>query len=76
MWAWNTMSSFLPMDWDNDWSSEQQLGYNGHAIHLGIFIDDATVTFKVRKREINYSYLIFFFLNMVILFNIFRQLKV
>ena len=49
MWAWNTMSSFLPMDWDNDWSSEQQLGYNGHVIHLGIFIDDATVTFKVNK---------------------------
>ncbi|KAG7190764.1 hypothetical protein KM043_006836 [Ampulex compressa] len=45
-WAWNTVSSILPVDWDNDWSNEQQLAYSGHTIHLGIYIDDATLTFK------------------------------
>lgn len=46
MWVWNTMSSILPMDWENEWSNEN-LVYTGHIIHLGIYIDDATVTFKV-----------------------------
>ena len=46
-WAWNTMSSFLPVAWDNDWSSEQHMAYSGHIVHLGVYIDDATLTFKV-----------------------------
>lgn len=46
MWVWNTMSSILPMDWESDWANEN-LGYTGHIIHLGIYIDDTTVTFKV-----------------------------
>ncbi|XP_015594814.1 vacuolar protein sorting-associated protein 13B isoform X2 [Cephus cinctus] len=45
-WAWDVVSSFLPVDWDNDWSSEQQMAYSGHTIHLGIYVDNATVTFK------------------------------
>lgn len=46
-WAWNMVSSLLPIDWDNDWSTEQQMAYSGHTIHLGIYIQDATLTFKV-----------------------------
>jgi len=44
-WAWDMVSSFLPVD--HDWSNEQQLAYSGHTVHLGIYIDDATLTFKV-----------------------------
>ncbi|XP_008205594.1 vacuolar protein sorting-associated protein 13B isoform X1 [Nasonia vitripennis] len=46
MWAWNTMSSILPMDWDNEWASEQNLAYSGHVIHFGFYVDNATITFK------------------------------
>lgn len=46
-WAWSTVSSILPVDWDNDWSQEQQIAYSGHTVHLGIYVDDATITFKV-----------------------------
>ncbi|XP_076376736.1 vacuolar protein sorting 13B isoform X1 [Megalopta genalis] len=45
-WAWNMVSSVLPIDWDNDWSTEQQIAYSGHTIHLGVYIQDATLTFK------------------------------
>ncbi|XP_076650338.1 vacuolar protein sorting 13B isoform X2 [Halictus rubicundus] len=45
-WAWNMVSSVLPIDWDNDWSMEQQMAYSGHTIHLGVYIQDATLTFK------------------------------
>ncbi|KAI4504385.1 hypothetical protein M0802_000856 [Mischocyttarus mexicanus] len=54
-WAWNVASTVLPIDWvasgfvdwDNDWSSQQQMAYSGHTIHLGIYIDDTVLTFKV-----------------------------
>lgn len=46
-WAWNMVSSVLPGVWDNDWSNEQEIAYSGHIIHLGVYIDDATLTFKV-----------------------------
>ncbi|CAL7938023.1 unnamed protein product [Xylocopa violacea] len=45
-WAWNMVSSLLPIDWDNDWSTEQHMAYSGHTIHLGIYVQDATLTFK------------------------------
>ncbi|EZA51369.1 Vacuolar protein sorting-associated protein 13B [Ooceraea biroi] len=44
-WAWDMVSSFLPVD--HDWSAEQQLAYSGHIVHLGVYIDDATLTFKI-----------------------------
>ena len=63
-WAWNMMSSLLPIEWDNDWSTEQQMAYSGHTIHLGIYVQDATLTFKVfiwnkLKEEINNCVLFF-----------------
>ncbi|XP_020300480.1 vacuolar protein sorting-associated protein 13B isoform X2 [Pseudomyrmex gracilis] len=45
-WAWDLVSSVLPGYWDNEWSAEQQLAYSSHNFHLGLYIDDATVTFK------------------------------
>lgn len=35
------------MDWENNWSGDHQVSYSGHTVHLGIYIDDATITFKV-----------------------------
>ena len=46
-WAWDIVSSVLPVYWDNNWSAEQQIAYSGHTVHLGVYIDDATLTFKV-----------------------------
>lgn len=51
-WAWNMVSSFLPVDWDTDWSAEQQLAYSGHTIHFGTYVDEATVTFKVQFKTL------------------------
>ncbi|XP_043466399.1 vacuolar protein sorting-associated protein 13B [Leptopilina heterotoma] len=48
-WAWNTMSSIFPVAWDNDWSNDHELAFAGHTVHLGIYIDDATLTFKVTE---------------------------
>ncbi|OAD58896.1 Vacuolar protein sorting-associated protein 13B [Eufriesea mexicana] len=45
-WAWNMLSSLLPIDWDDDWSAEQQMAYSGHTIHLVIYVRYATLTFK------------------------------
>ncbi|XP_012543255.1 vacuolar protein sorting-associated protein 13B isoform X3 [Monomorium pharaonis] len=45
-WAWDMVSSVLPVDWDNNWSVEQQMAHSGHTVHLGVYIDDATLTFK------------------------------
>lgn len=50
-WAWNMVSSLLPIDWDNDWSTEQQMAYSGHTIHLGVYVQDTTLTFKVYTQE-------------------------
>ncbi|KAJ8683631.1 hypothetical protein QAD02_019423 [Eretmocerus hayati] len=46
MWAWNTMSSLIPVDWDTDWSEDEQLAHSGHVVHVGCYIDDAMITFK------------------------------
>lgn len=54
-WAWHIVSTVLPVDWissgfidwENDWSSQQQMAYSGHTIHLGVYIDDTILTFKV-----------------------------
>lgn len=46
-WAWNTVTSILPVNWDPDWSDEQQMPATGHTIHMGVYIDEAALTFKV-----------------------------
>ncbi|XP_043268199.1 vacuolar protein sorting-associated protein 13B isoform X2 [Venturia canescens] len=45
-WAWNTVTSFLPVNWDPDWSGEQQVAATGHTIHMGVYVDEAALTFK------------------------------
>nr|XP_031825790.1 vacuolar protein sorting-associated protein 13B isoform X2 [Nomia melanderi] len=44
--AWDIVSALIPIDWDNDWSMEQQMAYSEHTIHLGVYVHDATLTFK------------------------------
>ncbi|XP_011140226.1 vacuolar protein sorting-associated protein 13B [Harpegnathos saltator] len=76
-WAWDMVSSVLPVDWDNDWSTEQQMAYSGHTIHLGVYIDDATLTFKTvesvkeqlfyKSRKFRYKSLLSLQLNGVVI---------
>lgn len=55
MWAWNTMSAILPLEWDSEWSNEDRLAYTDHVIHCGFYIDDATITFKVCHNPKRFS---------------------
>ncbi|XP_050449510.1 intermembrane lipid transfer protein VPS13B isoform X1 [Cataglyphis hispanica] len=76
-WAWDIVSSVLPVDWENNWSMEQQLTFSGHTIHLGIYIDDATLTFKTvesikeqlfyKSRKIRYKSFLSLRLNGVVM---------
>lgn len=47
-WAWSFVPSILPSAWDEDWSREQEGTVSGHIVHIGFYVDSATVTFKVR----------------------------
>lgn len=47
-WAWSFVPSILPsasVIWDEDWNNEEMVF--GHFIHIGFYVDNATVTFKV-----------------------------
>ncbi|XP_012268331.2 intermembrane lipid transfer protein VPS13B isoform X1 [Athalia rosae] len=76
-WAWNMVPSVLPVHWDNDWSSEQLMAYAGHTIHMGFYVDDATVTFKTmdsvkeqlfyKPRKIRYKSFLSLKLNGVVI---------
>ncbi|XP_012288372.1 vacuolar protein sorting-associated protein 13B [Orussus abietinus] len=45
-WAWDVMTSVLPVNWDNEWSNEQQMSCLVHSIRLGFYVDYAILTFK------------------------------
>lgn len=49
-WAWSFVPSILPSAWDEDWNREQEETVSGHVVHIGFYVDNATVTFKVRKK--------------------------
>ncbi|XP_046469502.1 intermembrane lipid transfer protein VPS13B isoform X2 [Neodiprion pinetum] len=76
-WAWNMVPSVLPVHWDNDWSSEQLMAYTGHTIHMGFYVNDATVTFKTtdsvkeqlfyKPRKIRYTSFMSLKLNGVVI---------
>lgn len=47
-WAWSLVPSILPaasVIWDEDWNHEETVF--GHFVHIGFYVDNATVTFKV-----------------------------
>jgi len=39
----------LPISWNEDWSAEQHHGYAGQTYHIGFYVQQASVTFKVQK---------------------------
>lgn len=47
-WAWNTLTSFVPVDWSND-PIDDRLNRVIQTIHFGIYIDDAILTFKTTE---------------------------
>lgn len=55
-WAWSYVSSVLPAPWDDDWLKEQQDNPTGHTLHLGFYVDTATVTFKVNNRQLSFNF--------------------
>ncbi|KAK0091414.1 hypothetical protein PV326_003263, partial [Microctonus aethiopoides] len=44
-WAWNTFTSIVPVDWSND-SIDQSTDCMKQTLNFGIYIDNATLTFK------------------------------
>lgn len=46
-WAWSFLPSILPSAWDEDWNHDQEDTVSGHLVHVGFYVDNATVTFKV-----------------------------
>ncbi|XP_044002415.1 vacuolar protein sorting-associated protein 13B [Aphidius gifuensis] len=47
-WAWNTMTYVLPVDWNDDWSIDNDTNDNiVHTFHFGIYIKNAILTFKI-----------------------------
>jgi hypothetical protein len=39
----------LPISWNEDWSAEQHHAYAGQTYHMGFYVQQASVTFKVQK---------------------------
>jgi hypothetical protein len=39
----------LPISWNEDWSAEQHHAYAGQTYHIGFYVQQASVTFKVQK---------------------------
>jgi hypothetical protein len=37
----------LPISWNEDWSAEQHHAYSGQTYHIGFYVQQASVTFKV-----------------------------
>ncbi|XP_063972949.1 intermembrane lipid transfer protein VPS13B [Diachasmimorpha longicaudata] len=48
-WAWNAVASVLPVDWEDELSMDQPLGYIGHTVHFGIYIEEAILTLKTME---------------------------
>jgi hypothetical protein len=39
----------LPISWNEDWSAEQHHAYAGQTYHIGFYVQQASVTFKVQN---------------------------
>ncbi|XP_060527776.1 intermembrane lipid transfer protein VPS13B isoform X2 [Cylas formicarius] len=56
-WAWSYVSSVLPAPWDEDeWDNEQLKSHTGHSLHIGCYVDRASITFKVSESSSEKSY--------------------
>lgn len=55
-WAWSFVPSVFPAVWDEDWSQEQEQTISGHIVHIGFYMDNASVTFKVSETSSDKAY--------------------
>ncbi|KAF5303499.1 hypothetical protein FQA39_LY09962 [Lamprigera yunnana] len=51
VWAWSFVPSLIPIAWDEDWSQEQEQLPTGHTLHVGFYVDFASLTFKVSETN-------------------------
>ncbi|GLH10327.1 Vacuolar protein sorting-associated protein 13 [Gryllus bimaculatus] len=54
-WAWSWMPSLMPAG-DDSGNPDQQHGYSSHILHLGVYIDLASISFKVTESTVERSY--------------------
>ncbi|KAF5296670.1 hypothetical protein FQR65_LT10210 [Abscondita terminalis] len=48
-WAWSFVPSIFPMSWDEEWSQDQEESATGHTLHIGFYVDYASLTFKISE---------------------------
>ncbi|XP_066257341.1 intermembrane lipid transfer protein VPS13B isoform X1 [Euwallacea similis] len=48
-WAWSYVSSVLPAPWEEDIDQEELKALRGHSLHFGLYVDQASITFKVSE---------------------------
>lgn len=48
-WAWSWVPSLLPTSWDEEWNQDQQTILSDHTVHIGFYVDVASLTFKVKQ---------------------------
>lgn len=51
-WAWSYVSSVLPAPWEDEWDHEELKNHSGHTLHIGFYVDQASITFKVYFSDI------------------------
>ncbi|XP_063236346.1 intermembrane lipid transfer protein VPS13B [Bacillus rossius redtenbacheri] len=58
-WAWNLLPA-MPLAWDDDDDGGQPEGqppsFRGHTLHLGLYVDNASVAFKVTESSAEKSF--------------------
>ncbi|XP_030768330.1 vacuolar protein sorting-associated protein 13B-like isoform X2 [Sitophilus oryzae] len=56
-WAWSYVSSVLPAPWELEWDDDENIcGPSGHTLQIGLYVDRATITFKVSESSNDKSY--------------------
>ncbi|KAH0999222.1 hypothetical protein HUJ04_005426, partial [Dendroctonus ponderosae] len=55
-WAWSYVSSVLPAPWEDEWDQEDMESPRGHTLHVGLYVDRASITFKVSESNQEHGY--------------------
>ncbi|XP_076265664.1 vacuolar protein sorting 13B isoform X3 [Rhynchophorus ferrugineus] len=55
-WAWSYVSSVLPTPWDSEWNDEDFSDHKGHTLQFGLYVDRASITFKVSEPSTDKTY--------------------
>lgn len=54
-WAWSYVSSVLPAPWDEEFDNEFN-NQSGHTLHMGFYVDNMSITFKVSEVANEHGY--------------------